>query len=149
MPRPSRRVVVVGAVLLLIGAEVALRRVQQPAGCLVVGNQGDEPIVGLVASCGASRAEVARIAPGETAKLFLVGPPKTPLRLTFRQRGNALTSFEVPEFDTALLRKDGSRLVLNVRTNEVERYQEEDDPSLLRRNAQGAWDWLERWLESL
>src|SRR5262245_53837600 len=107
MSRTSRKVVAVGVVLLLVGAEVALRRMQRPAGCLVGGNQGDEPIVGLVASCGASRAEVARIAPGETARLFLVGPPKTPLKLTFRQRGNALTSFEVPEFDSALLRKDG------------------------------------------
>jgi hypothetical protein len=92
---------------------------------------------------------VGRIAPGETAKLFLVGLPKTPLKLTFRQRGNALTSFELPEFDSALLRKDRSRLVLNVRTNEVERYQEEDDPSPLRRGARGAWDWFERWVESL
>jgi hypothetical protein len=149
MPRPPRNAVIVGVILLLIGAEVALRRMHQPVGCVVVGNQGDEPIVGVVASCGASRAEVARIAPGETAKLFLFGPPKTPLKLTFRQRGNALASFELPEFDSALLLKDRSRLVLNIRTNEVERYQEEDDPSPLRRGAWGAWDWFERWVESL
>ena len=140
--------IIVGVVLLLVGAEVGLRRLSAPSGSVVVGNQGEYPIEGLVVTSGGSRASVARIAPGEVARIWLDGRGKHPLRLTFRQRGNAVTSFEVPEFDPAMLHNDGNRLVLNVRPNELERYQEEDDPSMLRRGAESLWDWIQRWFDS-
>jgi hypothetical protein len=116
---------------------------------VMVVNPGAEPMEGLVLTSGGSRDTVARIAPGESAKLFLNGRGKDQLKLAFRQRGNAITSIHLPEFDPAMLHQDGSRLVLVVRTNEFERYQEEDDPPLLRRWSQKTWGRIERWLNSL
>ena len=50
-----------------------------------------------------------------------------PLKLEFTQKGNPLTGFKVDDFDPTEHRRDGSRLVLVVKSNQVERYVEEDD----------------------
>ena len=65
----------------------------------------------------------------------------------FRQRGNALTAIEVPDFDPAMLHREGFKLVINVQTNQFERFQEEAEPSPPARLGRNLWSWLERSLQ--
>jgi hypothetical protein len=94
-----------------------------------VQNAGVEPILGLTLTAGASRASVPRIEPGGVARLYLGGRGVHTLRMRFNQKGNALGAYEQPGFDAALLNRDSFKLVLRVRTNEVERYQDDGDPA--------------------
>jgi hypothetical protein len=113
----------------LVAAEVGLNLARGPEACVEVVNGGAEPIERLTLSCGSSRASIDRIAPEGTARLYLRGRGVHPLVMRFTQKGNALGVFEYPAFNPGQMSAEGFKLVLRVRTNEVERFQDDSDPS--------------------
>lgn len=141
MTRKQRGVLIgLAVVVALIGAEFTLQRLKGTEACVQIDNLGAEPIEGLVVASGSSRAAAAQVQAGESVRLFLGGKGPQTLRLTFRQRGNGLTGFEMRGFDSALLAGEGSRLVLQIRPNEVVRFQDEAEPTTLARSfARNLW----------
>jgi len=130
MTRKTRGVLIALGVLAgSIAIEVGLRVTKRPEACVQVENLGPEPIEGLVASSGADRAESPRIEPGGRVRLFLPGRGPQTLQLSFRQRGNGMTGYQMPGFDPALMARDGSMLVLQIKPNTVTRFQDEAEPS--------------------
>jgi hypothetical protein len=130
MTRRTRWTLIVLVIMaLLVAAEVMLNLARGPQAMVQIENNGAEPIEDLVLVLGASRAEVLRVAPGAKAKVYLAGQGPRTLRLSFRQRGNALSGFDYPGFDPVQLSRDGFKLVLRVRPNEVERYQDDAEPA--------------------
>jgi hypothetical protein len=142
MTRRKRGILVVlGLFALLVTAEVALNVWRGSQVCVEVTNQGAVPIDDLVLSLGTSRASAGRVEPGASARLYLTGRRQTTLLMTFRQRGNPLGSYQVAGFDPALLNAEGFKLVLNVRPNEIERFQDDADPATpIGRLLKAAWD---------
>lgn len=123
-------VVIGAAVVLALGtAEVVLNRLRGPEACVEVWNEGAEPIENLTLTCGGGRVDGPRIAPGDSARLYIGSPEARTLVLRFRQKGNALGTFELPGFSATLLRRDGFKQVLRIRSNEVERYLDDADPA--------------------
>lgn len=135
-------------VLALVGGELGLRQLLAPVASVQVINAGREAIEGLRVESGQSQAGVHRIEPGESARLHIRGRGPSTLRLSYQQRGSALTNFEVPNFDPPALAREGFMLVLRVRENEYERYQDEDEPSTLSRLGSTLKRWLEDSLKS-
>jgi hypothetical protein len=130
MTRRTRGTLIVLAVLgTLLGAEVVLNLLKDPEALVLVENKGPEPIEGLVVAFGSRKAEVAYVAPGETARLLMSGRGTQTLQLSFRQKGNAMGGYQVPGFDPGLMSRDGSKLVLEIHPNQVIRYQDEGEPS--------------------
>src|SRR5205807_1910724 len=97
-----------------------------PKACVQITNQGDGAIEDLIVSYAGSRVAVGRLPVGQSAQVWLSAGPKGPLRLDFKQKGNALTGFQVPEFDPTQNRRDGFKLVLVIKRNEVERFMDDD-----------------------
>jgi hypothetical protein len=93
-------------------------------------------------------ATVATIGDGAAAKVYLAGRGKATLTVTFQQKNNPLSTFEIPTFDPAALQREGFTLVLVIRQNEYERYQDDGEPSFLSRLAAQSKGWLEKSLES-
>ena len=105
-------------------------------------NEGDAPIEGLRVACGQSRAEVARIAPGESAGLALSGRGREGLQLDFWQRRNSLSSVEILDFDPAEPHREGFLFLIGIQVNQFTRDQEEAEPARLGRLGRNLWDWL-------
>jgi len=141
MSRRDRNLWIVAAIVTaLVGVEVGLNLWRGPEGCVEVENAGVEPIDDLVLTWRGGRSEVGRVAPGASALVRFSGRGIGPLTVQFRQKGNALGSFELPEFSPAQLSRDGLRQVLRVRTNEVERNLDDSEPSSSAgRFLQGVW----------
>jgi hypothetical protein len=116
-----------GAVVLLAAAELALNALKTPVALVRVVNRGDYPITDLSLSTGASRTSAVRVEPGQSEVFQMGSRGKAALVLKFHQFDNPLSGFEVPDFDARRQRRDGSVLVLEVRPNEVVRYHEPDD----------------------
>jgi hypothetical protein len=128
----------------LVVAEVAFNLARGPEACVEVQNAGAEPIEGLTLTLGSSQASVARVEPGGTARLYLRGRRAQTLVMKFLQRGNALGAFEQPGFNPSQMSRDGFKQVLRVRINEVERYQDDSDPSTpVGRLIQAFWKAIE------
>lgn len=144
MGRRTRGAVVVLSVLLgLAGIEVGLNGLRGPQALLLIENLGPEPVGSLVVSLGDRRFPVAEIVPGGTARVSLSGRGPETLRLSFRQAGNAMTGFQHSGFDPAQMRRDGFKLVLRIRPNEVERAQEDAEPtSPIGKAVSDCWNWL-------
>ncbi|SIN99233.1 hypothetical protein SAMN05444166_1944 [Singulisphaera sp. GP187] len=148
MTRRKRNFTIGIVVSLLVAAEVGLQSLRLPAASVRVVNQGGEPIKNLRLVSGRSEATVATIPDGESANLVLEGRGKQTLVVSFQQKNNPLVNFEIPVFDPAALHRDGFSLVIVIRQNEFERYQDDGDPPRWSRLATGAWHWLEKSLES-
>ncbi len=150
MSRPKRNLIVAVALLLLVvTAEVTLNLWRPPLARVQVVNEGATTIEDLQVSYGRDKAGVARIAPGESSHLTFAGWRRRDLRLKFKQRDNALTEFEVVEFDPPALSREGFKLVVIVKPNAFERGQEDDAaPSARGRIFEVIGGWLERALKS-
>jgi hypothetical protein len=122
-------IVLATVVAALAALEVGLTLWRGSEGCVEVHNAGAEPIVGLSLTYGTSRVVVPRVAPGGMARVFLGGRGARTLVMRFNQKGNALGAFEQPGFDPDQLSREGFKQVFRVRPNEVERYQDDSDPS--------------------
>jgi len=145
-----RGLIIVGTLLTLaIGSEVALELYYQGVVVVQVENLGSEPIENLVLIHGSERVIVRKIDPGAVSRLFLSGNRHETLRLEFRQRGNGMTSYDLPGFDASDLYREGAKLRLQFRPNEIERFQEEAEPvTPLGRFASSLWKRLKDRLET-
>jgi hypothetical protein len=149
-PRTQRRwlmlsrnkAVIIGVLILAvaIGLEWAFRFGAAATGCALVENDGVYPIEGLAATYAGTKASLGTLAPGGKTKFWFSGAGRGVLSFEFTQRENPMKGFKVDDFDPAELRSDGSRLVLVVKKNQIERYVEEEEtiktpPRLLERLA--------------
>ena len=142
----SRRWVIILCVLIVTlaaGLEWALRYWGSQTTSALVVNEGTESMYEVFASYADTRISLGTIAPGEKSKVWFSAAGRRALKLEFTQKGNPLSGFKVDDFDPMEHRRDGSRLVLVVKNNQVERYIEEDDsvkspPRLLDR----LMDWI-------
>ena len=92
----------------------------------MVENDGDQPMEDLVASFGDTKVNLGTVAPGGQAKVWFSGAGRGVLSFEFVQQNNPMKGFKVEEFNPLELRRDGSRMVLVVKANQVERFVEED-----------------------
>jgi hypothetical protein len=142
----SRRWVIILCVLIVAlaaGLEWALRYWGSQTTSALVVNEGTEPMHDVFASYADTRISLGTLAPGEKGKAWFSAAGRGALKLEFTQKGNSLTGFNLEDFDPTAHRRDGSRLVLVVKSNQVERYVEDDDsvkspPRLLDR----LMDWI-------
>jgi hypothetical protein len=148
MSRKKRYLWIGCGLLLLLGVEIGLNALRAPVASVRVVNDGPEPIEGLHAVCGSSEGWVSRIESGASALVPLSGRRANALKLTYRQKGNAMSAVEIPAFDPEALSKEGFLLVIRIKTNEYERYQDDAEPSRWGRIASNAKRWLEEALEA-
>ena len=141
MSHRKRNVTIVLVVLVLAVIELAYQYHRPETACVLVCNQSTEPIEGLTITCGDGSTGVTRIRAGESAKLYLTGGGKQVMILNYRHKGSALQGFQVAGFDLTDMSRERSRLVINIRSNEFERYQEEDEPSWIRRAGASFVNW--------
>lgn len=121
--------VVLTTFALLAAAEVGLNLLKGPEACVEIENGGPEPIEDLVLVLGDKRTTPERIGPGERTRIFLSGEGDRTLQVFFKQRGNALSTYQSPGFDPSMMYREGNRLVLKIQTNQVDRYQDEAVPA--------------------
>jgi len=121
------RILLVGAIVLLLGIEVAIRWVRVSKTCVEIVNKGEAVIEDLVVSLGGGQVAVGHVSPGATAHAWVSGAGKGTLTLSFKQKGNPVSGFLVDDFDARQMQRDGLKMVLEIRPNEVQRYMEDDD----------------------
>lgn len=136
------------AALLLVGAEVGLNAILGPVAGVQLINAGAEPMERVRVIHQGQEAWVGRIEPGASATVRVRGRGKAALIVDYQQRGSALSNFEIAAFDPDALSREDFMLVLRIRPNEYERYQEDGEPSTLRRLLSRARNWLEESLRS-
>jgi hypothetical protein len=149
MTRRKRGILILLAtVVLLAGTEVVLNLVRGSQALVQVENQGIDPIENLVLVCGDSRATAYRVEPGETARLYITGRDAQTLQLTFQQRGNPLTNYQLPGFNANLMNREGFKLRILIRPKEIERFQDDAEPATpLGWLVQKAWNRIMYFLE--
>jgi len=106
---------------------VSLRQWTSPKACVQIVNQGDAVMEDLVVTYGETKITGGRVLVGQSVHVWLSAGPKGPLRLDFRQPGNAASSFQIPDFDPIQILQDGFKLVLLIKTNEVQRFVDDDE----------------------
>jgi hypothetical protein len=148
----SRRagIVLISVIVLILGIEVAVRLAGNSRTGVEIANLGDTMLENLVVSFGGSQVGVGNVAPGDTAHVWLSGTEKGTLSLSFIQAGNPLSGFLVPEFDPQSLRRDGLRMVLQIKPNDVRKFMDDEVASSpLSRLRDRIGDWVSAELSSL
>jgi hypothetical protein len=129
MTRRKRGVLILlGFLSLLAAAEVGLTWWRGPQGCVEVHNEGAEPILGLTLTYGGAQVVVPKVEPKGTARAYFGGRRAGTLSMRFNQKGNGLGAFELPGFNPAQLSHEGFKQMLLVRTNAIEKYQDDAEP---------------------
>lgn len=116
----------VSVIVLILGIEVAVRLSRNSRSGVEIANHGEAAIENLVVSFGESQVGVGHVGPGDTAHVWLSGTEKGTLSLSFTQAGNPMSGFLIPEFDPRSMRRDGLRLVLHVKPNEVVKFMDDE-----------------------
>jgi hypothetical protein len=142
-----RRWIVATAVLiaLLVGVEVTVRHWERPKACVQIINEGEGAIEDLVVIYANTRMPMGKVLKGQSVQAWMTAGPLGPLRLEFRQKGNALQGFQIADYDPAQNIKDAYKLVLAVGTNQVQRYVEDDET---RKEDETLGERIIRWLQS-
>ncbi len=102
----------------------------------------------LVVVYADTRMPVGRILKGESAHVWMTAGPLGPLRLEYRQKGNALQGFQIADYDPGQNIKDGFKLVLVVGTNQIQRSVEDDQtrkdrtPGRSDHAIGSSWTWI-------
>ena len=123
------RIILITVIILILGIEVAVRFSSVSKTCVEIINKGDSMIENLVVSFAGSQVAVGSLPSGESTHVWLSGSQKGTLTLAFTQLGNPMSGFMVTDFDPRLMRRDGLKMVLQVKPNEVEKYMEDDESS--------------------
>jgi hypothetical protein len=116
-------------ILLFLGIEVAVRLSSVPKMPILVVNKGDTLLENLVVSFAGSQVGVGDLPSGGSSTIWLSGRQKGSLSLSFKQQGNPLQGFQVADFNPGEMRRDGLKMVLQIKSNEVEKYMDDDDTS--------------------
>lgn len=135
-PRRKRWLAVVLIVPALIAVEVCVRFMRRPRVGIVLTNEAGATALNILAIYGTVKAPVGELAPGGSTVVRLENGPEEDVTLIFEQAGNPSPGIVVsgPELEQA--RRDGTRMVLTIKPNEIIRYMEEDpdaDVSFLMR----------------
>jgi hypothetical protein len=120
------KIVLISVIILILGIEVAVRQSRNTRTGVEIANLGEAAIENLVISFGGSQVGVGHVAPAESTHVWLSGTEKGSLSLSFVQAGNPMTGFLVPEFDPRSMRRDGLRLVLHIKPNEVVKFMDDE-----------------------
>ena len=143
MLKRKRTLIVMGVLLLIVVVEVGLNAWKPSVAGVRGGNQGDAPIVNLQVVYGDSKTSVDQILPQESAEVRIVGHGQRGLKLRFKQLNNALSDFEVADFDPGFMSREKSVLVLEIRNGEFTRSLDVDKtPTTLGRLSRNVWRWL-------
>lgn len=149
MTQRKRRLALAALLLsAVVATEYGLRTIRAPVAGVRIVNEGGAPLESLILTTNAARAAVATIPDGASTTVLVAGRGKSPLTVSFQQAGNPLNTIEIPAFDPAALQREGFSLVLTIRQNEYERFQDDGEPSTLGRLAAQARNWLANALES-
>jgi hypothetical protein len=127
MSRRSWIIIATLVLLLVVGAEVVVRTWRSPKACVQIVNQGEAAIDDLVVSYAQTQVRAGKVGAGESAHVWFTAGKPGALRIDFRQKGNPLSGFQVPDFDPIENRSAGLKLVLVVKTNLVQRSMEDDE----------------------
>lgn len=125
-----KRNIVLGIIAVLVVAELGFRTLRGPVGRVTIINASNETIEDLRAEFAGKVARVAQIPAGESVSVSLSGRGRQMLNVTYRLKGSALPGFQVATFDPSALQSDGSKLVLTIRLDEWERYNEQETSNL-------------------
>jgi hypothetical protein len=125
---PRRRWIVALAIFaaLLVAVEVTVRRWESPKACVQIVNEGDELMEDVVVVYADTRMPVGPIATNHSVHVRLTAGPTGPLRLEYRQKGNAIQGYQIADFDPVGLVQDAKKQVLIVGTNQLQRSLEDD-----------------------
>jgi hypothetical protein len=143
MLRRRRILALTVLIALLVAAEVVVRRWERPKACLQIINEADGVIEDLVVSYADTRLPVGRLLKGHSAHVWLTARPMGPLRLDYRQKGNAIQGFQIADFDPARLVEDSYKQVLTIGPNQINRYVDEDETRKKESWGRAIWDWLQ------
>jgi len=129
MSRRKWTILIALVILLSVGAELVVRQWSSSRGCVQVVNEGDGPMDDLVVSYSATKVGLGRLRVGQSTKAWFTAGGRGTLTLEFKQNNNPLKGFQVQDFDPVDNSRTGSKLVLIVKRNRVERFMEEDENS--------------------
>lgn len=129
MPRKRWIIALAALVVLLAAAEVIVRRWERPKVSVVVMNESDGDVEGVMVTYGGTRTIVESIRKGQSSLVRVTTGPPGPLRVEYqgKGKGKATRSVEVADFDPAALASDGSRqVVVIVGPGQERQFVEED-----------------------
>jgi hypothetical protein len=115
--------------LLTVGAELGVRSWNASKGSVQLVNQGESTMDEVIVTYGSTRVAVGTLASGQTTNVWFTAAGKGTLSLDFKQKGNPLNGFQVPDFDPTENLANGFKLVLIVKDNRVERFMDDEQPS--------------------
>ncbi|WP_165068090.1 hypothetical protein [Paludisphaera rhizosphaerae] len=135
-PRRKRLLAILLIVPALIGLEVGVRLLRRPRVAIVLVNETGSTARNVRAVYGLVKSPLGDVSPGGSSLVRLENGPEEDVTLSFEQTANPVPGIVVggPELEQA--RRDGLRMVLTLKPNEVIRYLEEDpdaDVSFLMR----------------
>jgi hypothetical protein len=142
MSRQKWTITVAVIVLLSVGAELAIRHWNASKCCVQVLNEGDRPMDELVLSYSGTRFALGHLDAGASAKVWFSPGGRGTISLEFRQNDNPLKGFQVPDFDPLEISRSGSKLVLVVKSNRIERFKEADESAM---NLENLSDRIREW----
>jgi hypothetical protein len=121
------RIVLISVVCLVLGIELVARFSAPSTGGVQIVNGADSVIENLVVSFAGSKIALGSLAPGDATVVRLSGKENGTLDLAYTQKGNPVAGFQVADYDPRALRRDGLRLVIQIRPNEVMKYMDDDE----------------------
>jgi hypothetical protein len=137
------RIILISVVCLFLGIELVVRFAGPSKASVKIINGADSVIENLVVSFAGSQLAVGSLAPGDATVVWLSGKVKGTLELSYTQRGNPVSGFQVPDYDPRALRRDGLRLVMQIRPNEVTKFMDdEEDGTPLGKLKGRVSDWI-------
>jgi len=143
MSRRKWTILVALVVFLSVGVELLVRQWNASRACVQVVNDGDGLMDDLVVSYSGTNVALGPLGPGQSTKVWFTAARRGILTLEFKQKGNPLAGFQVPDFDPAEIRRTGSKLVLVVKQNRVERFMDDDETST---SVENLTDRIREWL---
>jgi hypothetical protein len=141
----SRRtgIVLISVIVLILGIEVAVRLSRTSRSGVEIANLGEVALENLVVSFGGSQVGVGNLAPGGSTHVWLSGKDKGSLSLSFTQAGNPMSGFLIPEFDPRSMHRDGLKMVIHIKPNEVMKFMDDEQTSTpLGRLGDRIRDWV-------
>jgi len=144
-PRQKRWLAILLIVPALIALEVGVRLIRRPRVGIVLMNEAGSTATNVLASYGLVKMPIGDVSPGGATIVRLENGPDEDVTLGFEQLGNPTPGIVVGGAELEQARRDGTRMVLVVKPNEVVRYMEEDpdaDVSFLMRTFRSIRDAL-------
>jgi hypothetical protein len=136
-------IITVVVVLLAATAEIVIQAWKAPKGCVQIVNQGNASIEDLVLNYFDTKVRIGHLGAGQSTQAYFTARKLGPLTLEFKQQGNPLSGFQVADYDPASNLRDGLKLVLTIKKDQVERAVDDDDTVKARENL---IDRLKYWL---